>query len=154
MLIFKALHILSMFGMVMIEIGLETLYAYTISRPDVKALATIHRAGKQLRAGPIAIGFLVSGIVFGLLTALTGGFDLLDGWLIAAYVLVIGFLVTSTLFLRPALRFGQAAVDAEAAGSSTDGLAREMSASRILVWYAVDILIVVALIVDMVLKPF
>jgi uncharacterized membrane protein len=154
MLIFKFLHILSMFVMVTIEIGLETLFAAAISRGDVRALAAIYRLEKRLRAGPIAIAALVAGIVFGLLTAATGGFNFLDGWLIAAYVLVAIFLVSSTMFLRPALRFGQAAADAEAAGGSTDELAREMGSSRVLLWYMVDVGLVVAIIADMVFKPF
>ena len=154
MLIFKFLHILSMFVMVTIEIGLETLFAAAISRRDVRALAAIYRLEKRLRAGPIAIAALVSGIGFGLLTAATGGFDFLDGWLIAAYVLVAMFLVTSTLFLRPALRFGQAAADTADTGGPTDELASEMGSSRVLVWYVVDVALVVAIIADMVLKPF
>ena len=64
------------------------------------------------------------------------------------------FLVGSTMFLRPALRFGQAAMDAEAAGGPTDALAREMGTSRVLLWYVVDVGLVVAIITDMVLKPF
>ena len=154
MLIFKTLHILSMFAMVTLEIGLETLFAAAISRRDVGALAAIYRLEKRLRAGPIAIGSFVAGIIFGLLTAATGGFDFLDGWLIAAYVLVGAFLVTATMFLNPALRFGQAAMDAEAAGGPTDALAREMGTSRVLLWYVVDVGLVVAIITDMVLKPF
>ena len=43
MLIFKALHILSMFSVVAIEIGAEFLYVFTISRRDVPALASVHR---------------------------------------------------------------------------------------------------------------
>ena len=87
MLTFKALHILSMIAMVTIEIGSEFLYAFAISRRDVRGLATVHRLLEQARAGPASIAALVSGVVFGLLTAATGGFDFLDGWLIAAYVL-------------------------------------------------------------------
>ena len=102
------------------------------SRRDVRALAAIYRFERRLRAGPIAIAALVAGIVFGLLTAATGGFEFLDGWGIAAYVLVAGFLVSSTMFLRPALRFGQAAADAEEAGRPTDELASGMGSSRVL----------------------
>ena len=104
--IFKALHILSMIAMVTIEIGSEFLYAFAISRRDVRGLATVHRLLEQARAGPASIAALVSGVVFGLLTAATGGFDFLDGWLIAAYVLLIVLIVTTTVFLRPALRLG------------------------------------------------
>jgi hypothetical protein len=36
----------------------------------------------------VAMGFLLAGVVFGLLTALTGGINVLAGWLIATYVLI------------------------------------------------------------------
>ena len=88
MLTFKALHILSMFSVVTMEIAAEFLFVYTISRRDVRGLATVHRILERIRLGPISIAVFIAGIVFGLLTALTGSFDFLAGWLIAAYLLV------------------------------------------------------------------
>jgi uncharacterized membrane protein len=152
--IFKTLHILSMFAMVTIEIGSEFLYAFAISRRDVRALATVHRLLERARVGPASVVALVSGVVFGLLTAATGGFAFLDGWLIAAYVLVALFLVTVSLYLRGALRLGRAAVEADAGQRPVEGLVGDLVASRALLWFAVDLAIVVAIIADMVLKPF
>jgi Na+/melibiose symporter-like transporter len=117
-------------------------------------LATVHRLLEQLRAGPASIGAFISGVVFGLLTAATGGFDFLDGWLIAAYVLVVIFLVMTTLFLRGALKLGRAAVEAEAGTRSIDDVARELAVSRALPAFLIDLGVVVAFIADMVLKPF
>jgi uncharacterized membrane protein len=154
MLIFKTLHILSMVAMVTIEIGAEFLYAYTISRRDVRGLATVHRLLEKVRAGPASIGAFISGVVFGLLTAATGGFDFLDGWLIAAYALVVIFLVTTTLFLRGALKLGRAAVEAETGTRSAVDVVRELAASRALPAFLIDLGVVVAFIADMVLKPF
>jgi hypothetical protein len=154
MLIFKLLHILSMFAMVTIEIGSESIYAFAIARRDVRGLATIHRLLDQARAGPLSIGAFISGVVDGLLTAATGGFDILDGWLIAAYLLLAVFLVTTTLFLRGALKLGRAAIEAEAGQRPVDGVVADMVASRALAWFAVDLGVVAAFIVDMVLKPF
>jgi hypothetical protein len=154
MLIFKLLHILSMFAMVTIEIGSESIYAFAIARRDAGGLATIHRILDQARAGPVSIGAFISGVVFGLLTAGTGGFDFLDGWLIAAYVLVAVFLVTTTLFLRGALKLGRAAIEAEAGQRPVDEVVGDMVATRALAWFAVDFGVVVAIIADMVLKPF
>lgn len=105
-------------------------YAVTISRRDVRGLATIHRLLERVRAGPASIGAFISGVVFGLLTAATGGVDFLDGWLIAAYVLVVLFLITTTLFLRGALKLGRAAVEAEAGTRSVDDVARWLSVGR------------------------
>jgi hypothetical protein len=152
--IFKTLHILSMFAMVTIEIGSEFLYAFAISRRDVRALATVHRLLERARVGPASVVALVSGVVFGLLTAATGGFAFLDGWLIAAYVLVALFLVTVSLYLRGALRLGRAAVEADAGQRPVEGLVGDLVASRALLWFAVDLAIVAAIIADMVLKPF
>ena len=53
--IFKALHILLMFSVVTMEIGAEFLYAFAISRRDVRGLAAIHRILEQARLGPISV---------------------------------------------------------------------------------------------------
>jgi hypothetical protein len=154
MLIFKALHILSMFAMVTIEIGAEFLYAFAISRRDVRALATIHRILEQSRAGIASVVALVSGVVFGLLAAATGGLDFFDGWLIAAYVLIGVFAVTTTRALKTFLPLGAKAVEAEAGQRPAEEVVHDMAASRALVWFALDAVVVVAIIADMVLKPF
>jgi hypothetical protein len=154
MLIFKALHILSMFAMVTMEIGSEFLYAFAISRRDVHGLAMIHRILEQAHLGPFSVVALVSGVVFGLLTAATGGFDFIDGWLIAAYVLVALFLVTASLYLRGALKLGREAVEAVAGQRPVEEVIRTMVGSRALAWFAIDLAIVAAIIADMVFKPF
>ena len=154
MLIFKALHILLMFVMVTVEIGAEFLYAYAISRRDVRALATVHRILEQSRAGIVSVGALVAGVVFGLLTAATGGLDFFDGWLIAAYVLIAMFLVVTTVSLRTVLPLGAKAVEAESGQRPSEEVVREMGANRALRWFLVDVAIVAAIIADMVLKPF
>jgi len=154
MLIFKALHILSMFAMVTIEIGAEFLYAFAISRRDVRVLATIHRILEHSRAGPISIVALVAGVAFGLLTAATGGLDFFDGWLIAAYVLVAVFAVNAGRVAGKMVRLGADAVEAEAGRRPVEDVVRDMVASRLLRWFALDVALVVAIILDMVLKPF
>src|SRR6266496_3373260 len=100
MLIFKALHILSMFTMVTIFLGGEVLVAFATWRRDVHALATLERLFVQSRLPYIGIGALFAGIVFGLLTAATGGLDFFEGWLIAAYVLVALFFVNVAVLGR------------------------------------------------------
>jgi xanthine/uracil permease len=155
MLIFKALHILSMFSVVTMEIGAEFLYAFAVSRRDVRALATVHRTLEQARLGPISIAVFISGVVFGLLTALTGGFDFLAGWLIAAYVLVAVILVSgSRLWPKILLPLGAKAVEAEAGQRPIDDVVRDMAASRAARWFVAMATIFVLIILDMVLKPF
>jgi predicted integral membrane protein DUF2269 len=155
MLIFKALHILSMFSVVTMEIGAEFLYAFAISRRDVRALATIHRMLEQLRLGPVSIAVFISGVVFGLLTALTGGLDFLAGWLIAAYVLVaVIFVSGSRLWPKTLLPLGAKAVEAEAGQRPVEEVVRDMVASRAVWWFVAMSTIFVLIILDMVLKPF
>jgi len=153
--IFKALHILSMFSVVTMEIGAEFLYAFAVSRRDVRALATVHRTLEQARLGPISIAVFISGVVFGLLTALTGGFDFLAGWLIAAYVLVaVIFVGASRLWPNILLPLGAKAVEAEAGQRPVDDVVRDMVASRAVRWFVAMATIFVLIILDMVLKPF
>jgi hypothetical protein len=61
MLIFKALHILSMFSVVAMEIGAEYLFAFAIARRDVRGLATVHRILEQGRLGYVSIAVFLSG---------------------------------------------------------------------------------------------
>ena len=71
MLIFKVLHILSMFGATTFLVAEALLYARAIWRGDVSGLAAVRR----LMGGRPVVGaaFFVAGVVFGLLTVLTGG---------------------------------------------------------------------------------
>jgi hypothetical protein len=52
------------------------------------------------------------------------------------------------------LQLGRAAVEADAGRRPAEGLVGDLVASRALLWFAVDLAIVVAIIADMVLKPF
>src|SRR5918994_2503362 len=113
MLVFKALHILAMFAAVTFLVGEALLYSRAIWRGDVAGLA----AARRLIGGRPVMGasFLVGGIVFGLLAALTGGFDFLAGWLIAAYVLVAAlFVVNGSPWVQRLPRLADDAVAAEA----------------------------------------
>jgi len=155
MLIFKALHILSMFSVVTMEISAEFLYASAVARRDIRALATVHRILEQARLGPVSIAVFISGIAFGLLTALTGGLDFFAGWLIAAYVLVAAIFVGgSLLWPKTLLPLGAKAVEAEAGQRPVDDVVRDMAASRAVRWFVAMASIFVLIILDMVLKPF
>src|SRR6266704_802584 len=110
-----------MFMMVAVGVGGYSLYA----------LAAIHRtlARGRLVANVSALA-LLAGVVFGLLTALTAGFDFLAGWLINAYVLVAAFAIYADWFGRRLARLGDAAVDAEDGRRPSDEVMREVAASR------------------------
>ena len=90
---FKVLHILSMFAAVTLLVGEALLYARAIWRSDVAGLAAVRRllGGRPL----LGVSFFIAGIVFGLLAAVTGGFEFFAGWLIAAYALIVALFVVN-----------------------------------------------------------
>jgi uncharacterized membrane protein len=154
MLIFKALHILSMVAMITIFSGGEFFFAFAVWRRDVRALATLIRLEKQSRAPIFGIVALIAGIVFGLLTAATGGMDFFKGWLIAAYVLVAVFLINANTLGMKLIRLADKAVEADEGKRPAEEVVRDMAASRAGLFFLVNAAIFAAIIVDMVLKPF
>ena len=154
MLIFKALHILAMFTMVTVFLGGEFVYSWAFWRGDVKGLAWIHRLMVQTRVPIFGIAILLLGIVFGLLTAATGGFDYLDGWLLAAYALVVLFFVNSIVLGDRLLRIARRAVEADDGKIPADEVAHEMTRRGPIAFFPINAAIFAAIIADMVLKPF
>lgn len=152
--IFKVLHILSMFTAVTLLISVPMFVAIAIWQRDVRALAAVYRLAR--RPGTTVIGgvFLLAGVVFGLLTAATGGFDFFAGWLIAAYVMVAALILTNLLPVKRRVRqIAEEAVEAEAGQRPADEVVRDMATAPIWV-FAIDVVLFVAIIADMVLKPF
>ncbi len=154
MVLWKTLHVLSMVTMVTAFIGAEIFYAAAIWRRDVRALAWVQRTVEEWRVGIIALGVFVLGIVFGLLTAATGGFDFTAGWLIVAYVLVAAFFVNAAILGRLIVEAGKAAMGAEAAGEPGDAGTMALAANRGLWLVAINVVIFATIITDMVVRPF
>ena len=152
--IFKVLHILSMFTAVTLLISVPIFAAVAIWQRDVRGAAAVYRLAR--RPGNTVLGtvFLLAGIVFGVLTAATGGFDFFAGWLIAAYVLVAALILTNLLPAKHRVRqILEEAVEAEAGPRPVDEVVRHMATAPIWV-FAIDVVLFVAIIADMVLKPF
>ena len=155
MLIFKVLHILSMFAAVTFLVGEALLYARAIYQGDVPGLAAVRR----LVGGRPVVGavFLMSGIVFGVLAAMTGGIDFFAGWLVAAYVIVVAlFVVNGSPWVQRMPRLGQDAMDAVAGQRPNEEVAAAMASMRTstLIVVAANVVLFAAIIADMVLKPF
>ena len=151
--IFLALHILSMFTMVTLFIGGELFFALAIRGRDVHALAWLHR--RRIPLGIAAFGALLAGVAFGLLTAATGGLDFFDGWLIAAYLLIVLFFVNGAVNERAVSQLGERAVEAEAGLRPVEEVVREMATTnRAVLLFVVNATIFALIILDMVLKPF
>jgi hypothetical protein len=156
MLIFKALHILFMFGAIAFLVGEATLFAVAIWRGDVRGLAAMRRLTG--RRPIIGTSLFLVGIGLGVLTVATGPYDFLAGWLIAAYALVV---VTVGINALPVVQQGflgltEEAVEADAGQRSFEEVASEMSAFRgtFALVVVANWVLFAALILDMVLKPF
>jgi len=154
-LIFKALHILSMFTAVTAIVGMEMFIALAIWRRDVHGLATIFRMTR--RPSPINIGilFLFAGIGFGLLTAATGGLDFFAGWLLAAYVLVAALILANVSPPKRRVRqVAEDAVDADEGRRPVEEVVHHMATVPVTVYIGINLVLFAAIIADMVLKPF
>lgn len=82
----KYAHIAAMFAAVTIQVGSDHYFLKVASDGDA---ATTSRLGHAIRRrGPITGPILEIGIVFGLLTAVLGGINLLAPWLLMTYVLI------------------------------------------------------------------
>jgi hypothetical protein len=155
MLVFKALHVLSMFAAVTFLVGEALLYGRAVWRGDVTGLASVRRlvGGRPV----VGVSFLMAGIVFGVLAALTGSLDLLDGWLIAAYALVVAlFVLNASPWVQRLPKLGAEAIEAVAGQRPQEQVARAMAEIRTpaLVAVAFNLTLFAAIILDMMVKPF
>ena len=150
MLIFKFLHILSMFAGVTLLIGGSVYFLFAARRRDPAPVAALAKIFGPLEN--IGVVFVVVGIVFGLVTAAVGQLDFTDGWLIVAYVLM------ALLFILGPIESRLTARVMEAATASPDAPSPEFLArldDRRLLWLTIiSTFLYVLIIADMVLKPF
>ena len=146
------LHILTMFAVVAFHSG-----------PQILTLAAA-RTGQETAVGPIArmygrtgravppLGIL--GALLGIGAGLTGGFNLLAPWLLIAYVLFAGAMITGIGFNS---KFGPRLLAATADapdGPLTPEIVALFTDPRYRLVTTVDLFIVIAFLFDMVVKPF
>jgi uncharacterized membrane protein SirB2 len=99
MLIWKFLHIVSMFGAVTLVLG-GAIFLHLVARSQ--DLSAYRRLGAiVLRSDWAAGALLMAGIGFGILTAITGGFDQTARWLILAYLQVVAIIAVDFGFVAP-----------------------------------------------------
>jgi uncharacterized membrane protein len=143
------LHIVSMFTAVMVGYGATLFLVDAIRRGDRPAMRAIFRVWRKVDL--IGTFAFILGIVFGLTAAVTGQLNLLQGWLVLAYVLVgaifvLGFLDVPFLNrLREAVGTGE---DDDHAGRALP------DARRYYISSAISTVLIVTIIWDMVFKPF
>jgi uncharacterized membrane protein len=149
----KFLHIGCMFGAASMAVG-GALFRQTLVRNG--DVATIRRAlSVERRLGNVvALPLFVAGVAFGVVTALTTGFDLTAPWLVTAYVLVAGMLVNGFAVYEPPLKQLEAAAAQASDGKPSQELERLISAPRLRASTAVEVALWLAIIFVMVAKPF
>lgn len=86
-MIFKYLHILTMFAAVTLMFGGELLFHLARRTGDPVALRRF--LDVVFPVFGLGVALLTVGVAFGLLAAVTIGFDLTAGWLLLAYALII-----------------------------------------------------------------
>ena len=144
-------HIAAMFAAVSIFVGQGLLERAVARSGDVRALRRVLAA--EDRFAPLGGGLFLLGIALGVITALTGGFDLLQPWLIAGYVLSAVVLITAFTYHIPTANRLK-----ELTAASPDDPSPELRAAideplgPVIV--ALDTLVWLALIFVMVVKPF
>lgn len=147
----KFLHILSMFAGVTLLFGTDALFHRAAGARDITALRKLVAWSGPLVAAGIVL--VLAGIGFGFATAIVGPFDLTQGWLIAAYVLVGAIIVLGFAVETPYQnRIGRAleATRGETPSPELDALLR--SPIRHVSW--VSAALYGAVIFVMVVKPF
>jgi uncharacterized membrane protein len=154
MLVFKTLHILSMVTAVTTLVGMEMFIGLAIWRRDVRGLASIFRMTRGSNPTTVGLVALIAGIVFGLLTAATAGFDLLAGWLVLAYTLVAAMVLLNVSPLKQRIRrLAEQAVEADRGERASEDVVRHMESFPVALFVGTNIALFAAVIVDMVLKP-
>ncbi len=144
-LVLVFLHVATAFAVIAIHSGSMALVVAAIwAREDSTAAAIAQLYGRVGRVVP-PLGLLAA--AFGLLAAAAGSYNLAAPWLLIAYGLFVAMIAFGGRVSVPAM----ASVAGGRGGVPTD---RADVRSRLVAIVAVDTLIVVLIIADMVLKPF
>lgn len=151
MLVFKFLHIASMFAAVTLVFGSIVFLDLLARRGD--AVAYLRLDALVQRTDMIAIALFLIGLLFGFATALTGGFDLTASWLVLAYVLVAALFIEGIFLTIPRynhIREVATNSDPAAAGEAIAQLVRD---SRHVMLVAIVAVLWLGVIFVMVVKP-
>ena len=146
------LHITTMFAAITLSYGPALLadLAYRTGRVEaVRGVATASR-----RLGPVIPVLYVTGGIFGLLTAINFGFNLLAPWLVIAYVLFAIAMITGFAFNR---NFGPRvalATEGVPDGPLTPAISALFTDRTYRFVTELDYVVLVAFLFDMVVKPF
>lgn len=150
--IFKFLHITSMIGAVALSFGPAVLLRLAARGGKVRSIQGVAETAVGLSRfiGPV----FIIGLIFGLTTAFLGGFNFLAPWLLIAYVLFVCGVIVGAGGEGPYTK--RVAVAAAADPGETPGpeLAALLASPRANQLFWLFTLLIVALVFDMVTKPF
>jgi hypothetical protein len=149
--IFKYLHILTMFAAVTLMFGGELLFHLVRRSGDLHALRRF--LDVVFPVFRIGVGLLSLGVAFGLLAATTIGFSLTAGWLLLAYALIAGIYVIGFGVGVPYFNRVRAALDDSSLQGPSPELRRVLEDPRWILDLVVSVLLYVAIIFVMVMKP-
>ena len=148
--VFKYLHIVSMFFAVALAVSTELVLRRVAGSGDVRVIATAVARIKPL--GNLSSVLFLAGIAFGIVAALTGHMSLLAPWLLLSYIAVAGAFAIGMLITDPWVS------RLEAATASVDGSSSDLAAvvaeapARIGTWVLMGL--IATLVFLMVVKPF
>jgi hypothetical protein len=148
--IFVFLHVLTMFVAVAMAYGPAMLML--VAQNDIATLRGVMTANDRLqRFVGVAFGI---GVVFGIVAIVVHAFNPTAPWLLIAYALFAGTLLITIVFTSPWLKKVTAAAAASPVDAPSPQLRELLQSPRNRALLAVDAGLIVAIIADMVLKPF
>ena len=145
-------HIGLMFGAVMISFGPALVMQIAERSGQMALVRGVAMASKPI--GPAIPIFFISGGVFGLLTAINVGYNLLAPWLVIAYLLFLIAMVTGAGINRTFLLRLVPLVKDAPDGELTEPVRALFAEPRYRFVNVLDYIVILALIFDMVAKPF
>lgn len=147
--VFIFLHVLTMFVAVAMAYGPALMML--VAQNDVRTLRGVMAANASLTR--FVAPTFVLGLLFGVAAIFVHNFNPLAGWLVIAYVLFAATALMPIVFTGPWMKRVTAAAEASADDAPSAELRELLTSRRNRLLLALDALIIVALIADMVLKP-
>jgi uncharacterized membrane protein len=146
------LHISLMFSAVTVSFGPSLVMRLAERSGQVALVRGVALASKPI--GPAIPILYVSGGIFGLLTALNVGYNLLAPWLVIAYLLFLVAMITGVAINRTFLLRLAPLLQGAPDGELTEPVRALFAEPRYRLVNVVDYIVVLALVFDMVAKPF
>lgn len=146
------LHILLIFTGITVGYGITTMLRVAYSTGQVAALRGVGMTAARL--GRYIPFLFITGGLFGLLTGITFGYNLLAPWLIIAYALFVVAMAIGGMENEPFGKKLGALLMKTPDGPLTPEIRELFDDRRTVVLTVIDYLLPVLLIFDMVVKPF